>query len=88
MSRMKATPPSTDATSDQRVALRLNVDLFDRLMARLGATSPQERAALLGIDRATYYRWRGGKTPDLGTAMRVANQLGTRVDKLWQRESE
>jgi DNA-binding XRE family transcriptional regulator len=82
---MSATTRRDSATVDPG-RLRLNVDLFDRLAARHGATTQQERANLIGVDRATFIRWRQGYTaPSLDTALRIAEQLGARIDKLWQR---
>lgn len=88
MSRMNATHASVNATLDRPAPLRLNVPLLDRLMVRRGAVTAQQRASLLDIDRATYFRWLQGQTPDLDTAMRSADRLGVRVDKLWQRDAE
>ena len=80
---MQATQESTEATP----GLRLDVDLLERLIAKRGADTPQERADLLGVDRATYYRWLAGRIPELDKAMEAAARLGTRVDKLWLRAS-
>jgi DNA-binding XRE family transcriptional regulator len=77
---------ATQATTEPG-KLRLNVDLFDRLAAKHGARTQQDRANLVRVDRATFIRWRQGYTaPSLDVAMRIADQLGTRIDKLWQRE--
>lgn len=82
---MTATQSRTDATDAGR--LRLQVDLFDRLAAKQDANTLQERADLIKVDRATLIRWRQGQTePSLNDAVRVAAILGTRVDRLWQRE--
>lgn len=81
---MDATQRSAGATTPQ---VRLNVALFDRLAGTHGATTAQQRAALMRVDRATYYRYRNGDTaPDLDVAMDLAARLGVRVDKLWLRE--
>jgi len=66
--------------------LRLNTDLFDTLAARKGATTHQQRIDLIQVDRATYFRWRQGATaPSLDVALRIADRLGTTVDRLWPR---
>ncbi len=55
-------------------------------MAGLGAESDVARARLLGIDRVTIWRMRQRRfTPRLELAMRMAAQLGTTVDDLFER---
>ena len=66
--------------------LRLNTELFDRLASRHGAHTQQQRAELIQVDRATFIRWRQGYTaPNLTDAWRIAEQLGTTVDRLWEK---
>jgi DNA-binding XRE family transcriptional regulator len=61
------------------------MDLFDSRTTALGATTDQARAALVGIDRVTMWRWRVGRlTPSLDRAMALAQQLGVTVNDLFE----
>ena len=63
---------------------RFNNELFDLRCAALGATSEEQRAALVGIDPSTLYRFRRGRIgPRLEVARRIAERLGVTVDDLW-----
>lgn len=67
-------------------ALRLRVELFDRLMATRGVLTVVEQARAVGVHRATLFRLRAG---DGGTnakvAMRMADACGTTVEQLFER---
>lgn len=66
--------------------VRLRGDIFDQLTSLKGATTDPERARLVGIDKATLSRWRTRRfTPSLEHALRVAEELGTTVDELFER---
>jgi plasmid maintenance system antidote protein VapI len=68
-----------------RSPIALRIDVFDRLMAGLGADNDVARARVLGIDRATISRMRTRRfAPRLELAMRMATVLGTTVDELFE----
>ena len=74
-------PDATDATP----VARLRLDVFDANTARLGATTDAARAELIGVDRATIWRWRNGHlTPSLDRAMTIANLLGLAMEELFE----
>lgn len=88
---MPATPTAeesgTPATRPSAVG-RLDAMLLDRLTAKFEARSDTARAKLLGVDRASLYRWRTGRfAPNLTVAQRIAEQLGTTVDELFPRRA-
>jgi len=75
-------------TSANRVdaPVRLRVDVYDTLAAARGATTVEAQATLHGLNRATLFDLRGGKTqPLLATAMRMAADLGVAVEVIWER---
>ncbi len=78
--------PTDDAKSPTSYdGVRLRLDVYDRLAHRRGATTPTEQAELHGISRGHMYRLRtGAKTPRLDLAMRIASDLGTTVEKLFE----
>jgi len=68
----------------ERVRLRLEV--YEALAARVGADNPTAQADLHGIDRGTVYALKNGtNVPRLDTAMRIAADLETTVEALWER---
>lgn len=71
------------AAADESVARRLDVDLFDRLMAARGITTVKAQAEAAGVDRSTMFRWRAGDT-SMGVldALRLAELAGTTVEQL------
>lgn len=61
------------------------MDVFEELIAQTDATSETARALLLDMDRTTLYRIRRGKvTPTLEVALKMADRLGTTVEKLFE----
>lgn len=55
---------------------QLDWDLIDRLCANRGATTGTERAEMLGVGRASLYRWRDGAPMTLANAAKIAARLG------------
>lgn len=81
---MTAAPKPVESGTTATDASPLDGDLFDRLTHELGADDDSARAKLLGVDRATLYRWRHGKyAPRHEIAARIAKTLGTTVDDLF-----
>ncbi|MFE7868807.1 helix-turn-helix transcriptional regulator [Micromonospora sp. HUAS LYJ1] len=79
---MSAAPTRCDSATPSPI--RLRTDRFDQLLASLAETE-QDRAQLLGMDRATLWRIRRGRvTPTLDVAMRMAAVCGTTVDELFE----
>lgn len=85
---MNATQRRAGATADSPKR-RLNVEVFDAWAARKGATTHDQRADLVRVDRATFIRWRSGQTsPSLDTALRIAALVRVPVDKLWSLDEQ
>lgn len=62
----------------------LNGDLFDRRCEALGATTEEEKAALVRVAPSTIHRFRKGEMgPRLEVARRIARILNVQVDELW-----
>ncbi len=64
---------------------RLRRDLYDKLMARRGASTVDQQVEITGLPRATLYRIRQGSSPSLATAMAVADALGVTVETAFER---
>lgn len=65
---------------------RLRVDVYDMLAAAKGYTTVEGQADWHGLNRATLFDLRAGKTqPLLRTAMRMAADLGVAVEVIWER---
>lgn len=65
--------------------VELDGDRFDDLCRAHDAETETARAALVGIERRTLYRWREGLvTPGLDAALRTAQRLDTTVEDLWR----
>lgn len=75
----------SNAPAHRSDGLRLRVDVFDKLMAKRGATTVVDQARFLGIHRATIFRLRKGE-PGSGhrVAVRMAAACGTTVEKLFE----
>lgn len=81
-----AASASQRGTTAATIALR--DDIFVALTATLDATNDSQRARLFGVDRATIGRMRKRQfLPRLDVAMRMAEQLGTTVDELFEQVS-
>lgn len=62
----------------------LNRDLFDRRCEELGATTEEQKAALVKVNPSTIHRFRKGEIgPRLEVARRIARALNVSVDDLW-----
>jgi hypothetical protein len=68
---------------DDTVRLRLNV--YDPLAAAKGADTVLAQAKLHGVHRATMFGLRRGNSPTLRLAMRIANDLGVKVEDVFER---
>lgn len=79
-----------NATADQSDDWVLDVDLFDRLMARKGVTTVEAQAELAGVHRATMFRWRkpSGTSIGVADAFNLAELAGTTVQKLFRRRNQ
>jgi DNA-binding XRE family transcriptional regulator len=59
------------------------MDVFDANAERLGALTDAAKADLIGVDRATMWRYRNGHlTPSLDRALSIANLFGLTVEEL------
>lgn len=68
------------------IAVRLRVEVYDRLAAAKGYTTVVSQAALHGLDRTHMYALKAGdNVPRLDTAMRIASDLGVPVEAIWER---
>jgi DNA-binding XRE family transcriptional regulator len=59
---------------------------FDKAAEDLGASTDEEKASLVGVNRTTLYRWRTGvMRPSLGRALDLAHRLRLDLDQLFER---
>jgi DNA-binding XRE family transcriptional regulator len=84
---MAATQNRDDLSAPTDVKIRLRVEVYDALAAeRAGVTTVVAQAKLHGIGRQHMFRIRSGNSnPRLPLAMRMAADLGTTVDALFER---
>lgn len=82
---MQATPKS-DAPPEQTDAkVRLRLEVYDALAASRKVTAVVAQARLHGIGRQHMFEIRAGRSlPSLPLAMRMADDLGTTVDALFE----
>lgn len=87
---MDATQNNDAEPSQNDAKIRLRVEVYDALAAeRAGVTTVVGQAKLHGIGRQHMFRIRSGKwQPSLTVAMRMAADLGTTVDTLFERVME
>lgn len=72
--------------TDARVRLRLEV--YDALAAKRGVSAVVAQARLHGVGRQHMFEIRAGRSlPSLPLAMRMAADMGTTVDALFERVS-
>jgi hypothetical protein len=80
--------PASPTTSERGIpapSLVFQNELFDERCREQGAETEEARATLCGVDRATLYRYRTGRTvPLLPEGMRFANCVGLTVAELWR----
>lgn len=75
-------------STDSATGARLNVDRFDAECLLRDATSDASRAELVGVDRATVWRWRTGRQqPSLDTIAHLAATFAVSVDDLIDRSA-
>lgn len=75
-------PPQTDAK------VRLRLEVYDALAAQREVTAVVAQARLHGIGRQHMFDIRSGRSlPSLPLAMRMATDMGTTVDALFERVS-
>lgn len=73
------TAHATDA-----ISTAFNAELFESRCAERGATTNEQKAALVGVDWSTIHRFRKGEMgPRLEVARQMAERLGTTVDELF-----
>lgn len=83
---MGATQNSDGNSGQSDAKARLRVEVYDALAAKRGVTTVVAQAQLHGIGRQHMFRIRSGKwNPSLPVAMRMAADLGTTVDALFER---
>jgi DNA-binding XRE family transcriptional regulator len=76
---------ATESRPEATYPVRFDVEEFISRAAKRGARLHQDRAELIGVNRSTLDRWQTGQAvPRLDTALYVAKQLDTTVDKLWR----
>jgi transcriptional regulator with XRE-family HTH domain len=62
----------------------MRFDIFDQHAEALGASSDAEKAALIGVDRITLWRYRTGRqNPTLERAMYIAERIGCDLHALF-----
>lgn len=83
---MAATQNRDDPSAPTDAKVRLRVEVYDALAEKRGVTKVVDQAQLHGIGRQHMFRIRSGNSnPRLPLAMRMAADLGTTVDALFER---
>jgi len=83
---MQATSKSDAASMKGDGGIRLRLEVYDALAAAKRVTTVVAQAAMHGIGRQHMSDIRSGKRrPSLGLAMRMAADLGTTVEALFER---
>ncbi len=90
LDRMPATTKRDTKSPTGDVIARLRVPEYDRLARSKGVTSVAAAAQLHGSARTRLFDYRAGrKTPRVDVAMRMASDLGVRVEDIFElREAE
>lgn len=82
---MQATEKDDGESLKGDVIVRLRVEEYDRLAAQKGATTVVAAAALHGMGRTVLFDYRSGrKTPNLTTAMKMADDLDTTIERIFE----
>lgn len=71
--------------TDKPEPVRLRVEEYRALATARGYTTVTALARLHGIGRDRLHDLMNGQTPNLPTAMRMAADLGTQVEVIWER---
>lgn len=80
--RCMAATPSPAGDAPAATAL-IDFSVFDLKCAEHGAIEEEDRAALVGVDRVTLWRWRKGIRKPNGTNLaNIAATLGVSLDEL------
>jgi DNA-binding XRE family transcriptional regulator len=83
---MEATQNSDASPAQSDVKVRLRMEVYDALAEKREVTTVVAQAKLHGIGRQHMFRIRSGRwQPSLPVAMRMAADLGTTVDALFER---
>lgn len=72
----------TTATLMGETDAALDWDLIEDRCAELGAVTSNDRAVLLGISRASMYRWKAGGPITLDTAAKIAQRIGRTLPQI------
>ncbi len=81
---MRSTEFSNVAAESKDGGSRLRVAVYDALAAAKGYRTVAAQAEWHGLDRSTMFRVRSGQSAHLDTAMRMARDLGTTVEVLFE----
>jgi hypothetical protein len=67
---------------------RLRREVFDALAAQKQAPTINSQVTLTGVPRASLVRIRGGETPSMRNAGRIASALGVEIHVLFERVAD
>lgn len=82
---MRATPKDDTQPLSSDVKVRLRLEVYDALVAQRGVKTVVGQAKLHGIGRQHMFDIRAGRSlPSLPLAMRMAADMGTSVDALFE----
>ncbi|WP_416902717.1 hypothetical protein [Micromonospora echinospora] len=86
---MQATQKGDAFTPQSDAKIRLRLEVYDALAAQRNVKRVVAQARLHGIGRQHMFDIRAGRhLPSLPLAMRMANDLGTTVDALFEKVAE
>lgn len=81
---MSAVPDTASGRAD--VTVRLRIEVYDALAKSKGAESVTAQARMHGLDRSHMHALKNGESlPKVDTALRMAADLGTTVEALFER---